>query len=102
MSVKYKHFDVYSTYFCKFTCYEWMHLLEITNNYDLVYDWLLVKAFNENKVARKVFDSLPQQQCFNLQLQPWRNAGEQLVQELSQLYKLNKSFNFSFFIEGKS
>ena len=39
MSVKYKHSDVYSTYFCTFTCYEWMHLFELTNSYDLVYSW---------------------------------------------------------------
>lgn len=42
MSVKYKHSDVYSTYFCTFTCYEWMHLFDITNSYDLVYDWFRI------------------------------------------------------------
>ena len=26
-------------YFCTFTCHEWMHLFELTNSYDLVYDW---------------------------------------------------------------
>ncbi len=26
-------------YFCTFTCYEWMHLFEMTNSYDLVYSW---------------------------------------------------------------
>lgn len=26
-------------YFCTFTCYEWMHLFELTNSYGLVYDW---------------------------------------------------------------
>jgi putative transposase len=39
MSVKYKHSDVYSMYFCTFTCHKWMHLFELTNSYDLVYDW---------------------------------------------------------------
>ena len=39
MSVKYKHSDVYSMYFCTFTCHEWMHLFELTNSYDLVYSW---------------------------------------------------------------
>ena len=39
MSVKYKHSDVYSMYFCTFTCHEWMHLFELTNGYDLVYNW---------------------------------------------------------------
>jgi len=26
-------------YFCTFTCHEWMHLFELTNGYDLVYNW---------------------------------------------------------------
>jgi putative transposase len=42
MSVKYKHSDVYSIYFCTFTCHEWMHLFELTNSYDLVYNWFNV------------------------------------------------------------
>lgn len=39
MSVKYKHSDVYSIYFCTFTCYEWMSLFEQSNGYDIVYNW---------------------------------------------------------------
>jgi putative transposase len=39
MAVKYKHYDVYSMYFCTFTCYEWRHLFELTNSYDIVYNW---------------------------------------------------------------
>ncbi len=39
MAVKYKHSDIYSMYFCTFTCYEWMHLFGLTNSYDLVYSW---------------------------------------------------------------
>ena len=39
MAVKYKHSDVYSMYFCTFTCYEWIHLFELTNSYDLIYNW---------------------------------------------------------------
>ena len=42
MAVKYKHSDVYSMYFCTFTCYEWMHLFEMTNSYDLVYNWFKI------------------------------------------------------------
>ena len=38
MSIKYKHADVYSMYFCTFTCYNWMHLFEPTKSYDLVYN----------------------------------------------------------------
>ena len=39
MSVKYKHSDTYSMYFCTFTCYNWQSLISITNSYDLVYSW---------------------------------------------------------------
>lgn len=39
MSVKYKHSDVYSIYFCTFTCYDWMPLFEQTKSYDTVYNW---------------------------------------------------------------
>ena len=42
MAVKYKHSDVYSMYFCTFTFYEWMHLFEKTNSYDLVYNWFKI------------------------------------------------------------
>ncbi|MEO6636693.1 MAG: hypothetical protein ABIN25_00365 [Ginsengibacter sp.] len=48
MSVKYKHSDVYSMYFCTFTCYKWMHLFSLTNGYDLVYNWFNV--LKENKI----------------------------------------------------
>ena len=49
MSVKYKHSDVYSMYFCTFTCYKWMHLFSLTNGYDLVYNWFNV--LKEHKIA---------------------------------------------------
>ena len=39
MSVKYKHADTYSMYFCTFTCYKWLPLIETTKSYDLVYNW---------------------------------------------------------------
>ena len=42
MSVKYKHSDVYALYFCTFTCYNWMPLIEITNSYDKVYEWFSI------------------------------------------------------------
>ena len=39
MAIKLKHSDTFSTYFITFTCVEWLSLFEITNSYDLVYDW---------------------------------------------------------------
>ncbi len=42
MAIRYKHSNVYSTYFCTFTCYKWLHLFKITQSYDLVYDWFSI------------------------------------------------------------
>ena len=39
MPVKFKHSDQYSMYFCTFTCYNWLPLIDKTNSYDLVYNW---------------------------------------------------------------
>jgi len=39
MAIKLKHRDTYSTWFVTFTCAEWIPLFEITNSYDLVYQW---------------------------------------------------------------
>jgi putative transposase len=39
MAVKTKHSSEYTLYFCTFTCYEWLHLFELTNSYDVVYKW---------------------------------------------------------------
>jgi putative transposase len=38
MAVKYKHADIYSMYFCTFTCYQWIHLFKLTNSYGTVYN----------------------------------------------------------------
>ena len=51
MSVKYKHSDVYSMYFCTFTCYEWMHLFELTNSYDLAYSWFDILKKDEIEIV---------------------------------------------------
>ena len=48
MPVKYKHADVYSMYFCTFTCYDWMALFSMTNSYDIVYKWFNI--LNEKKI----------------------------------------------------
>ena len=42
MAIRCKHSDIYSTWFCTFTCYNWLNLFEIANSYDLVYNWFSV------------------------------------------------------------
>ena len=53
MAIKLKHSDTYSTYFITFTCIEWISLFEITNGYDLAYNWfsVLKKDHNADVVA---------------------------------------------------
>jgi putative transposase len=52
MSVKYKHSNVYSMYFCTFTCFNWLPLIEITKSYDLVYNWFnILKEEKTDTVA---------------------------------------------------
>ncbi|MES2847683.1 MAG: hypothetical protein V4685_01395 [Bacteroidota bacterium] len=53
MAIKLKHSDTFSTYFITFTCTEWLPLFEITNSYDLVYNWfrLLKQKHNADIIA---------------------------------------------------
>ena len=53
MAIKLKHSDTFSTYFVTFTCVEWISLFDITNTYELVYQWfhLLKKEHNAAIVA---------------------------------------------------
>ena len=45
MAVKYKHSKEFTTYFVTFTCYKWISLFEITNSYDIIYNWFnILKA----------------------------------------------------------
>ena len=44
MAVKYKHSDIYSMYYCTFTCYNWLPLIENTSSYDIVYNWFSILA----------------------------------------------------------
>ena len=39
MAIKYMHSEEFTTYFVTFTCYKWISLFEITNRYDIVYNW---------------------------------------------------------------
>jgi REP element-mobilizing transposase RayT len=49
MSIKLTREETIQTYFCTFTCKNWLHLFEITNLYDEVYKWfnILVDKGNE-------------------------------------------------------
>lgn len=57
MSVKYKHSDVYSMYFCTFTCFNWLPLIEITKGYDLVYNWFNI--LKEEKIDTVAYVIMP-------------------------------------------
>jgi hypothetical protein len=48
VAIKLKHSDIYSTYFITFTCAEWISLIEITNGYDLAYNWFSVLKKDHN------------------------------------------------------
>ena len=47
MAVKYKHSEEFTTYFVTFTCYKWLFLFEITNSYDIVYNWFNILKLDE-------------------------------------------------------
>ena len=41
MAIKWKHDDSTTMYFCTFTCYNWLPLIDKVNGYDMVYKgWL--------------------------------------------------------------
>ena len=46
MAVKYKHSEEFTTYFITFTRYKWISLFEITNSYDIVYNWFNILKAN--------------------------------------------------------
>jgi REP element-mobilizing transposase RayT len=53
MAIKFKHSNVFSTYFITFTFADWLPLFEITYSYDLVYNWFAVlkQTYNADVVA---------------------------------------------------
>lgn len=57
MSVKYKHSDVYSMYFCTFTCINWLPLIETTKSYDLIYNWF--KILKQENIAVVAYAIMP-------------------------------------------
>ncbi len=55
MAIKLKHSSAYSTYFCTFTCYDWINLFDIIKGYDLVYKWFdYIKENNNGNVLSYV------------------------------------------------
>ena len=54
MSVKYTHSDIYSMYYCTFTCYNWIPLIDITKSYDIVYNWFNILAKENIQVVAYV------------------------------------------------
>ncbi len=58
MAIKLKHKDTFSTYFITSTCAEWMLLFEITNSYDLVYNWITVLN-NEMAAVEMAYVTMP-------------------------------------------
>jgi putative transposase len=39
MAIKWKHDDSTTMYFCTFTCYNWLRLIDKVNGYNMVYKW---------------------------------------------------------------
>ena len=46
-----KHITNPGIYYITFTCYKWLHLIEITQAYDLVYNWFDVMVKNGNAIC---------------------------------------------------
>jgi len=42
MAIRYNHNDIYSMYFCSFTCYKWIPLFKYCNAADIIYNWFKV------------------------------------------------------------
>lgn len=57
MSVKFKQADIYSMYFCTFTCFKWLPLIETTKSYDLVYNWFNI--LKQQKISVIAFVIMP-------------------------------------------
>src|SRR5690606_4690709 len=52
MAIRWKHDDSTAMYFCTFTCFKWLPLIEMVDGYDLVYNWFdVLKQHNYQTVA---------------------------------------------------
>ena len=50
MSIKLTQSENVQTYFCTFTCKNWLHLFEITNLYDEIYKWFNIVTTRKNEI----------------------------------------------------
>lgn len=50
MSVKLTQTETDLTYFCSFTCLDWISLFEITNTYDEIYKWFKLLTRNGHQI----------------------------------------------------
>lgn len=57
MSVKYKHAGIYSLYFCTFTCFNWLPLIETTKSYNQIYNWFNI--LKKEKVSVVAYVIMP-------------------------------------------
>ena len=52
MAIKWKHDDSTTMYFCTFTCYEWLPLIDKVEGYDMMYTWFdHIKEQEYNMIA---------------------------------------------------
>jgi REP element-mobilizing transposase RayT len=51
MSIKLTHHETHQTYFCTFTCVEWLLLFEVTDFYDEVYSWFDILKKKGNSIV---------------------------------------------------
>ncbi|MEO6637745.1 MAG: hypothetical protein ABIN25_05685, partial [Ginsengibacter sp.] len=50
MSIKLTQSEDVQTYFCTFTCLNWLHLFQITNLYDELYKWFNFLITRGNRI----------------------------------------------------
>ncbi|MEP6683216.1 MAG: transposase [Parafilimonas sp.] len=50
MSIKLLQSENVQTYFCTFTCKNWLHLFQITNLYDEIYKWFNILTERKNEI----------------------------------------------------
>ena len=58
MAIRTNHQITDSSWFISFTCYDWIPLFEITNSYDLIYNWLRI-ADEKYKIKTLAFVIMP-------------------------------------------
>jgi REP element-mobilizing transposase RayT len=51
MAIKLTQSEQQQTYFCTFTCLEWIHLFEIVNLYDEIYNWFSILNNRKHQIT---------------------------------------------------